>query len=94
MSADMTPLAKDLNFSNLRIEDAPGSSSDEVPSSTSSDPEPLTADPNTSLYPLHQASRMISLSLPNRVVRQYLGNHNEIFRELDILREKVKQFPS
>ena len=40
-------------------------------------------------HALHQASRLATLNLPNRVVRKYLGDHSEVFHELDLLREKV-----
>lgn len=40
----------------------------------------------------HQFSRLAALNLPNRIVREYLGNHHLVFKELDELREKVSRF--
>lgn len=81
---------EELDISSLSIEADRRTSSDEVSGSASTISEPSTAESEISLRPpRYQASRLAALTLPNRIVREYLGNHNPVFRELDILREKV-----
>lgn len=81
---------EELDISGLRIETDQSTSSDAMSGSASTIPDSSTAESEFSYHPpRNQASRLAALTLPNRIVREYLGNHNPVFRELDTLREKV-----